>query len=420
MQRFKTPYKQLGFALVYLIGVTSTLVADDGPALLDYEIKVDTVLKHDDGKSLWFHPRAAAMPGFGKAGQPAVVMTIQKHLLSASDYYSGINIMRTDDFGKTWSGPTLNPELDWNYEPGKETLSVCDVTPGWHAPAKKLIAIGVQLRYGADGSHLYDQPGSHAAGYAVYDPTGDRWTRFRAIEVPDVEGQFYILAPGCTQWTVKANGDVLIPAYMADPEAIKTHRHKATVLRCKFDGTTLTYVEHGDELSLDKVRGLVEPSIIEFGGRYLLTIRNDLKCYVTSSDDGLHYKPIKPWKFDDGTDLGSYNTQTHWLAHSDGLFLTYTRKAENNGHIFRHRAPLFIAQVDPANLTVIRKSERVLIPERSAQLGNFGASAINEKESWVTVSEGLFDKKSRDKGADGSTFVARVIWSKPNRLVGVK
>lgn len=83
----------------------------------------------------------------------------------------------------------------------------------------------------------------------------------------------------------------------------------------------------------------------------------------------------------------------------------------------RHRAPLFIAQVDPDKLHVIRSTERVLVPERGATLGNFGPAAINEMESWVTVSEGIWDDAARQRGAKGATFVARVIWSKPNELV---
>lgn len=71
--------------------------------------------------------------------------------------------------------------------------------------------------------------------------------------------------------------------------------------------------------------------------------------------------------WDDGTDLGSYNTQQHWVAHSEGLFLVYTRRGANNGHVMRHRAPLFIAQVDPVKLHVLRSTERELMPNRGAR-----------------------------------------------------
>jgi hypothetical protein len=164
-------------------------------------------------------------------------------------------------------------------------------------------------------------------------------------------------------------------------------------------------------------RGLVEPSIIAFRGRYFLTLRNDERGYVSMSSDGLKWRSIKPWTFDDGAELGSYNTQQHWLAHSDGLFLIYTRRGANNDHIIRHRAPLFIAKVDSDKLHVIRRTESVLVPERGGELGNFGAAAINARESWVTVSEGVWSDDARKRGAKGATFVARIVWSKPNTLV---
>jgi hypothetical protein len=137
---------------------------------------------------------------------------------------------------------------------------------------------------------------------------------------------------------------------------------------------------------------------------------------VTASGDGLRWQPIKEWTFDDGRPLGSYNTQQHWLAHSGGLFLVYTRRGAGNDHMFRHRAPLFIARVDPDRLCVLRATERVLIPERGGELGNFGAAAVSEHESWVTVSEGIWTDDARRRGADGSTFVARIVWSRPNGL----
>ena len=161
-------------------------------------------------------------------------------------------------------------------------------------------------------------------------------------------------------------------------------------------------------------RGLYEPSLIAFSGRYYLTLRNDLRAYISVSDDGLHFTEPKAWTFDDGSDLGSYNTQAHWLAHSDGLFLIYTRRGANNDHIVRHRAPLFMARVDTEELRVVRNSEKVIIPERGAEMGNFGACAINQNESWVTVSEGMFMKDSAKRGAEGATFVAHILWSKPN------
>lgn len=175
-------------------------------------------------------------------------------------------------------------------------------------------------------------------------------------------------------------------------------------------------MEHGEPLRHDVPRGVYEPSITRFGGRYYITLRNDERGYVSVSDDGLNYAPKKPWTFDDGQELGSYNTQQHWVTHSDGLYLSYTRKGANNDHIMRHRAPLFLAKVDPERLVVLRETERIIIPERGAMLGNFGVVTVNADETWVTDGEGMYAKDAMERGANGRVYAARIRWSKPNAL----
>lgn len=381
---------------------------------LQFRVQTDTAYQELNKNFCWFHPRAAAIPGFGKNGKPAVIMTIQKHL-KVSDYYSGLYYMRTDDLGKTWSGPDEIPELEWQYEPDGTTISVADVTPGWHNQTGKLIAIGIKVRYSKDGNQLLDKPRSHDAAYAVLDPITNSWTSWKMINnVPAPAAKFFLVNPGCVQWIVKPDGKILLPVYFSGSELGES---SVTVLECSFDGTTLSYIRNGDEMTVKGGRGLGEPSMVMFKGTYYLTMRNDFKAYVATSKDGLQWTPAKPWTFDDGSDLGSYNTQAHWLVHSDGLFLSYTRRGAHNDHIPRNRAPIFLAQVDPVKLNVIRGSEQVLIPERGAMLGNFGASAITPDESWVTDAEYMKEDKPLPRGANGTVWVARVLWSKKNRLV---
>ncbi len=373
---------------------------------LSYEITLNTLIEHDDGQFLWFHPRAASIPSSTPDGQPIVVMTLQKHL-QVSDFYSGLYMMRTDDLGKTWSGPTEIPELAWRKGPDNTILSVCDVTPGYHEPTGKLLAIGAQLYYKPDGNLLNAVDQADQTAYAVFDCASGSWTGWQVLKMP-AEPKFNFSRNACAQWLVEADGSLLLPLYFglnAQEDA------SVTVARCRFDGKALTYVEHGTELTLTGGRGLCEPSLTVYKGRYYLTLRNDDRGYITSSADGLHFDPIRPWCFDDGTDLGSYNTQQHWITHREALFLVYTRRGANNDHVFRHRAPLFIAQVNPDTLQVLRATERILIPERGATLGNFGASRINAQESWVTVGEGIWNDDIRARGARGALYVARITWS---------
>ena len=143
-------------------------------------------------------------------------------------------------------------------------------------------------------------------------------------------------------------------------------------------------------------------------------MRADDSVYVARSDDGLNYEPMVEWKFDDGNALGSYNTQQHWVTHSDALYLCYTRRGANNDHIFRHRAPLFIARVDPERLCVVRAAEQVLMPEERAALGNFGVLDVDSQETWVIDSEQL--AAGARKNDRGRVLATKLLWSRPNQL----
>src|SRR5450756_1935874 len=63
-----------------------------------FDVRLDVVKQGLHPDFCWFHPRVAPIPGAGRDGRPAVVMTLQKHL-GVSDHYSGLWMMRTDDLG---------------------------------------------------------------------------------------------------------------------------------------------------------------------------------------------------------------------------------------------------------------------------------------------------------------------------------
>ncbi len=382
---------------------------------LSFRIQREIPLQHASPEFCWFHPRTAAVPGAGQSGHPRVVMTLSQHL-DADDHYSGLWYMYTDDLGKSWQGPFEPRHL--GAQPAEDGLhaSVHDVTPGYHPPTGQVLAIGGKTYYDATGKHVSGRLRKGGTSYAVYDARGDRWSGWRTLEFP-ADPMFANCRNSCAQWVTRQDGALLVPVYFPQPGL---PYDAVTVLECRFDGETLHYVRHGEVLKEDTKRGLAEPSIAFHRGRYYLTIRHDERGYVTVGDDGLHWKPMKVWTFDDGGDLGSFNTQQHWVAHADGLFLSYTSRRPENRHINRARAPLFIGQVDAEKLHVVRASEQVLIPERGLMLGNFGASAITPEESWVTDAEFLWYRagfQPTPQGGNGSVWVARVIWSRPNPLV---
>ena len=127
-----------------------------------------------------------------------------------------------------------------------------------------------------------------------------------------------------------------------------------------------------------------------------------------------------PWACEDGEALTMSTTQQHWLTHSDGLFLVYTRKDKSNSKVLRWRAPLFVAQVDPEKRCLIRSTEQVVLPlvgdgnkdpDNVALMGNFNVTNVSPNESWVTAGEWMPRKSAR-----GDVVLGKIRWSKPNQL----
>jgi len=69
-----------------------------------------------------------------------------------------------------------------------------------------------------------------------------------------------------------------------------------------------------------------------------------------------------------------------------------------------------MAEVDQEKLCVIRNTEKILVPERGARLGNFAVTEVNENETWVTVAEWMQPVGVEKYGSDNSVFVARIQW----------
>ncbi len=412
VNREPVPVLKLVFVILMATAIASDSSAADSP---DVDFKIDRTVARSgfDGKFCWVHARAGAIPPRTAANvtdRPVVVMTMQKLLLSGSDVFYALNEMRTDDLGQSWDGPRRHNSFARRARADGREMTVCDFTPKWHAASGKLLGTGHTVWY-KDNRVMQVRP--RATAYSVYDPKEQSWAPWKTLQMPD-EPRLANAGAGSVQRWDLPSGDVLLPIYFKEPEKAQ---YSTTVCRCKFDGKELTYVEHGSELTVNVKRGLYEPSITKFGDRCFLTMRNDDHGYVSASDDGLHFEPPRRWTFDDGTDLGNYNTQQHWVTHSDGLFLVYTRRGANNDHVFRHRAPLFIARVDPDKLYVIRSTEKILVPERGARLGNFAVTEVGRDETWVTVAEWMQPAGVEKRGSDNSVFVVKLKWNRPNRLL---
>jgi hypothetical protein len=370
-------------------------------------IKNEIILQGRINNQAWFEPAIGMIPGDANKN-PQVF--IRATLLTGNDIGPQL-FLKTDDLGKTWSNPVLCQ--NWFKVPMDDDV----FEEPWfgffyHTLSKTFLALGsthfVQDEGKYNGGIHKNEKHYRATGlkrsivYSIWDPVQTDFTPWKRLKLPE---DLYLGIYQNGQFHENKDGSILIPGYhygSPDEKGEQNQFSSITVIKCIFNGTDLQYLEHGSIHSIEEGRGLHEPSVVYFKGKYYMTIRHDLRGYLTTSDDGLHYSDLKIWHFDDGKELGNYNTQQKWLKHEDTLYLIYNRKSELNNGVFRSRAPLFIAEVDIEKLVVIKGTERIVFPEKGARMGNFNVVNVYDKESWVVTGEWLQGKFSHSK--EGQRF----------------
>lgn len=392
--------------------VSTQTTTTDQPLIAS--ITKETLWRNRDGKGqTWFHPRACMIPD--ENGRPVAMMTLQG--IGGSDYFGQVHWSTSSDMGKTWSDPEPIAALGRDPVPGREDdlrAAVCDVVPQYHSLTKSVLAMGHVVFYKGDYFARKEQLSRYPV-YVTRDQDGI-WSGRKVLPWDDPR-RSNIYSNGCGQRVVLPDGDVLM-SFTFGPEAVN---RMVSGVRTSFDGERLKVEKVGPPLHNKKNRGLLEPSVTEFGSKFWITLRaEDNRGYVSVSDDGIHYDKKRAWAWDDGTPVEMSTTQQHWMTHSDGLFLVYTRQDESNKNVMRWRSPLWIAQVDTDKRCLIKSSERVVLPlvgdgidepDQVALMGNFHVTHASSEESWVTVGEWM----PRD-GYRGDVLLARIRWSKPNRL----
>ncbi len=384
------------FCLVLLlVGIPSRVFSQ-----ADLKIKVSSILEGDADWD-WTQVRTTEVP----MDSPYWLTTMSQTAKTGAHGYHDVFVSLSRDQGRTWSEPQAIPSLRRTKQADNYEVVAGDLWPAWHAATKKILITGKTFNF-ADGTkenYLREK-----VAYAVINPADGKCGPLDTIDMPDRDHAgcpFVAPNAGCHQRVDLPNGEILLPIRYQKEEM--TRRYTTIVARCRFDGTTLAYIEHGSEHTIPTNRGLYEPSLTQFANAFYLTMRSDDGAFVAKSEDGIHYSDQIPWTFDDGKPLGSYHTQQHWVTVGGKLYLVYTRRGANNDHIMRHRAPLFIAQVDPDKLHVIRATEQILIPENHATLGNSGVCRISANESWVVVAEGRVNFGKR-KGENNRVLLAKI------------
>ena len=342
-----------------------------------------------DGKKCLVHARCCYTPDF-------MIATGQYLDVSGSDLFEGILVSISKDEGKTWTEFKKEENLAL-VEDGDFRVVGCDATPMYHKASKKVLLLGHTAQYEKDG----DRPtgNERKTFYSVYDEEKGKFSKMKFIAMPK---GFERCGNGSGQSVELENGDLLIPVYYSTED--NPNKYSVMVIKCSFDGENIELKEMGNSHTIDIGRGLYEGSLIFHKGLYYLTMRNDQCGVLAVSEDGLNYKDMKLWCWDDGSILQNYNTQQHWFELEDELYLMYTRRGADNDHVFRHRAPLFASRVE--NMRLVRESEMAIIPERGARLGNFGVTSYKDGKAFAMAAEWMQPKGCEAYGSDNAIFIS--------------
>ena len=366
------------------------------------------------GRGIWFM-RTTLFSGYdGKwckvqpsvafDGERTALLTYQMLNLGGSDVFSGQYLSKSTDGGETWSTPVKIPESADVYERGLRVARYVNVY--YLAGGRRWTAMGSATMYGADDRPYQRYEDGKPYCYPVQadvDVKSGWITNYRLMPFPFE----YELAMRFGQVVECENGEALMPFYYRPVGAGKKGRAVVVRYRAGKDGWEV--VRAGTPVVDDSlVRGVGEPSIVKFKGRCYMTLRSNEYGMYAESEDGLDYsKPIK-WVWADGKPIGNANTQQHWVTVGDRLYLAYTRVTPTNGYVFRNRAPIFIAEFDPARHCLLRETEQTIVPERGARLGNFVVAPGRAGESWLVTAEWMQPKGCERRGSDNSLWLVMI------------
>lgn len=295
----------------------------------------------------FFHPSVA--PYRGK------LMMIM-HKILAMDRFTAPYFCFSEDNGASWSEPQEIPAL-------KEFQKCADFRPLTLADDSMAGIVGL----------VYNGK-NYKSVYLFYD---GEWSE--AKDIPGIE--YADDRAANPQTAVAPDGTLVIPFFY-----LREDKTFATVCRkYKIEGKNLIHLATGNSLINSMGRGLYEPSVVEWKGRFYLTLRCDENCaYFACSDDGLNWGTPVKWSFSDGTAFETSPTQQHWMKKKDELWLVYTRHADSNEDCFRWRTPMFAAPFDTEKMTLDKTREEIVLPridyrERPGLYGNFNVTNLKDR-----------------------------------------
>lgn len=343
-------------------------------------------------------------PGIGTDGGTNVFLTYRHLLLTGCDVFYGTYLSRSPDGGRTWNAPV---ELKGIADVHKDGVRTAFCAGARYSPKnRRWYSIGHSQDYRNDSVPVLvpvnGKPYQIPYQYE-FDPATGAFSKGRALKVPFKFAGAYPIG----QTVELDNGDILIGFQVRPPESKRFHL-TTYIVKYRFEGDDLVPVACGKPITCKAfARGLYEPSLAYWGGRFFLTLRSDEMGMFCTSDDGLDFSPPEPWRFDDGSLIGNRNTMQHWVVSPRKLYLTYTREGAGNDHVFRNRAPIFMAPYDPVRRCLVRSREIALVPELGARLGNFTVTEHGD-ERWLATAEWMQPRGCERYGSDNSIWLVKM------------
>ena len=335
------------------------------------------------GENFWFHP------SFCPRGENGFLFSGQRYL--GSDLYGAPLYAAGSLKDGRFSVPAPIPSFAVCETPDGLLRRIFDVRifDLGHGVAAAFGCAGVRTRDGQMVPFKVRPPGKAVCTFLY--PNGV-WSPICTL---DIAGETDWLRTACTQICPCGNDEWIIPFYAAKGTCmfageVSQHFYSITA-KYRFDGEKLVFVEKGNDLESEAGRGFVEPSVIAGNdGVFHLTLRaEDGHGYCAVSRDGLHWSAPVAWHWEDGTFLEMSSTQQHWMRLGKKICLVYTRRAEDNGHLMRFRAPLFAAETDPEKGIIKKETEVIVFPrqqieDEEALYGNFHVTQASDDHAVVS------------------------------------
>lgn len=355
-----------------------------------------------------FMPSLAELDGFR-------LLTFQP--IHGSDFYGEVSFSVGTGDPDVWSAPQV-VEAFRRQECGVPgmTEAVVDVRSIALRKSRKILAVGASSFYTPRGcafwNHSIDRKNlpKQRAIYSFFNPESRQWSSRGTIESAEC-GEHGDLRVACAQMAEMADGTLVLPAYFATGEMVEFSgvqwpRQAVKTLLVKVTGDRLDVVAWSNTLTLNVKRGFLEPSVKCFSGKWFMTLRaEDGRAYATTSPDALNWDNAVPWRWDDGEVLETDSTQQHFVVLGNRLYLCYTRKDAANGMVPRFRAPLFMARVHEADLTLERHTEQIVFPlvlkdSIPNMQGNFHCIELGRNSAAVADAALYITPRTGDKAAE--------------------